>query len=407
MRKEHLLYSLNSFDTDIFEDMEESVMFIDEADYNASLEDIDGDYHLSGEDEDEFEESPFDDSSSSSSPQFSLDATTYSEEEIIDINQITTYVRDLSTITDFANYYQYTDVEDLDVQLYASPYDSLCQEIDLQGHFRFLLYCYFIPAFFLTQMRFISDFVSFFFWREENIVGLRSFHKDGFIRIKYYPYRGSTLLSYAEEGCFYEMEDFYLQRLFFRKWATRRVTPPEYGFSFMSKVRDYKKRRTRTLRYFFYDRRKKWFFKRHYMYNFDEFSFQEPPYFNESSALNLLPSYDNQPFDLVYSSIMLQHHRLYWYIYYQYADLRYSDYMWRKKKYGPRPPAKKRFDDPYELEIFQLEKLLNIPKSESYFNPRNADIPYRPKTGSPLLISWLMSGYGLSLDPFDDLGFDV
>lgn len=43
MRKEHLLYSINSFDTDIFEDMEESVMFIDEADYNASLEDIEGD----------------------------------------------------------------------------------------------------------------------------------------------------------------------------------------------------------------------------------------------------------------------------------------------------------------------------------------------------------------------------
>jgi hypothetical protein len=55
------------------------------------------------------------------------------------------------------------------------------------------------------------------------------FHKDGFMRIKYQPYLGSTLLSYADEGCFYEMEDFYLRRLFFHKWGTRRVTPPEFG----------------------------------------------------------------------------------------------------------------------------------------------------------------------------------
>jgi secreted Zn-dependent insulinase-like peptidase len=109
---------------------------------------------------------------------------------------------------------------------------------------------------------------------------------------------------------------------------------------------------------------------------------------------------------LIYSSLHLDHLRLYDYIYHQYADLRYSDHAWKQKKYAPRPPAKKRFDDEYELEILQLERLLNIPKAESYFNPKNADRPYRPKTGSAiadLLADERDADY--PNDPFDDLGF--
>lgn len=120
-------------------------------------------YHLSGETKTN-SKIPIRRFSSSSSPQFSLMPRHILRRNYW-YNQITTYVRDL---------YNHGLLIIINIPMWRPRCSTmhhlmtLCQEIDLQGHFRFVILL-FHSCLLLTQMRLYLT-LSPFFWREENIV---------------------------------------------------------------------------------------------------------------------------------------------------------------------------------------------------------------------------------------------
>jgi hypothetical protein len=151
MRKEHLLFQFNPLDTDIFEDMDESVKFIDAFDRRSKLEYMYGDFAIDDDHLEDGEEVLTRDELKWEINKVSLTTNWLNEQDIVDINQFTTYMRDLSTMSGFHNYYDFTTAEDIHVDVCPSGPFFQSSEIEYEDIFHILLHIYFIPSYFLGK----------------------------------------------------------------------------------------------------------------------------------------------------------------------------------------------------------------------------------------------------------------
>jgi hypothetical protein len=117
-------------------------------------------------------------------------------------------------------------------------------------------------------------------------------------------------------------------------------------------------------------------FKHEYQFNLFELGYHEIPFNNALQCINLASSYDNLPFDQTFASFsMNKPHKLYFTLFCYYEMLVESLII--RNEVRSRKLPKRVFTEHGEEEIRELEKVLGIPKEESYFNFKNINLPYR------------------------------